>query len=193
MSALNVESIEVAYGGQPVVFEVGFELGDGRIGWLLGPSGCGKTTVLRAIAGFERPVKGRVAINGETVSDERRFLPPEQRRIGMVFQDYALFPHLTVADNIRFGIRKLAVSRQKQRIADMLELIGLSPLANAYPHQLSGGQQQRVAVARALAPHPSILLLDEPFSSMDTELREQLAREVRKILKRENVTAILDP
>ena len=191
MSALNVESIKVAYGGRPVVFEVDFELGDGRIGCLLGPSGCGKTTVLRAIAGFERPVKGRVAINGETVSDERRFLPPEQRRIGMVFQDYALFPHLTVADNIRFGIRKLAVSGQKRRIADMLELIGLSPLADAYPHQLSGGQQQRVAVARALAPHPSILLLDEPFSSMDTELREQLAREVRKILKRENVTAIL--
>ena len=191
MSALNVESIKVAYGGRPVVFEVDFELGDGRIGCLLGPSGCGKTTVLRAIAGFERPVKGRVAIDGETVSDERRFLPPEQRRIGMVFQDYALFPHLTVADNIRFGIRKLAVSGQKRRIADMLELIGLSPLANAYPHQLSGGQQQRVAVARALAPHPSILLLDEPFSSMDTELREQLAREVRKILKRENVIAIL--
>ena len=191
MSGLKVESIEVAYDGKPVVFDVGFQLDDGRIGCLLGPSGCGKTTVLRAIAGFERPVQGRVAINGETVSDEHGFLPPEQRNIGMVFQDYALFPHLTVADNIRFGIKKRPVAERKRRIAEMLELIDLADLADAYPHQLSGGQQQRVAVARALAPHPSILLLDEPFSSMDTELREQLARDVRKILKQEHVTAIL--
>jgi iron(III) transport system ATP-binding protein len=191
MKRVEVERIYVSYGNTQVVHELSFSLDDGRIGCLLGPSGCGKTTVLRTIAGFERPVAGRVSINEQVVSDEKKYLPPEKRDIGMVFQDFALFPNMTVADNIRFGIRSLSHDDQQARIHELLAMIGMTTLAKAYPHQLSGGQQQRVALARAMAPKPSILLLDEPFSSMDVELREQLAREVRHILKQENISAIL--
>jgi iron(III) transport system ATP-binding protein len=191
MKRVEVERIYVSYGNTQVVHELSFSLDDGRIGCLLGPSGCGKTTVLRTIAGFERPVAGRVSINEQVVSDEKNYLPPEKRDIGMVFQDFALFPNMTVADNIRFGIRSLSHDDQQARIHELLAMIGMTTLAKAYPHQLSGGQQQRVALARAMAPKPSILLLDEPFSSMDVELREQLAREVRHILKQENISAIL--
>jgi iron(III) transport system ATP-binding protein len=191
MHRLEVRHIDVSYGKTQIVHQVGFNLAEGRIGCLLGPSGCGKTTVLRAIAGFEKPTRGEVVINGQLASDGRVFLPPEQRRIGMVFQDFALFPNLTVADNIRFGLRTWSKPEQAQRVGELLAMIGLPTLGRAYPHQLSGGQQQRVALARAMAPRPSIMLLDEPFSSLDVELREQLAREVRHILKQENVAAIL--
>lgn len=191
MSKLKLNNLDVHYGSKHIVHNVSFNLDDGQIGCLLGPSGCGKTTVLRTIAGFETPSHGTINISGELISCPKRQLAPEKRNIGMVFQDFALFPHLTVADNIRFGLKDLSAKEQQQRISELLSMIGMTTLAKSYPHQLSGGQQQRVALARAMAPRPSILLLDEPFSSMDVELREQLAREVRAILKQENITAIL--
>jgi len=188
---LEVHKIDVCYGNKQIITELSFSLADGKIGCLLGPSGCGKTTVLRTIAGFEQPTSGQVAINQQVVSDQKVHLPPEKRQIGMVFQDFALFPNMSVQDNIRFGLKGWSKKEQQDRISELLAMIGMPTLARAYPHQLSGGQQQRVALARAMAPRPSILLLDEPFSSMDLELREQLAREVRYILKQENITAIL--
>jgi len=188
---VEVKNIDVCYGNQQIINDLSFSLMDGKIGCLLGPSGCGKTTVLRSIAGFEPPTKGQVLISNEIVSDQKKMIPPEKRQIGMVFQDFALFPHLSVQDNIRFGLQDWSKKQQQDRITELLAMIGMPTLARAYPHQLSGGQQQRVALARAMAPKPSILLLDEPFSSMDVELREQLAREVRHILKQENITAIL--
>lgn len=188
---LKVIDIDVSYGSTPVIDQLSFLLDDGRIGCLLGPSGCGKTTVLRTIAGFEQPTRGQVLIDDQVVSDKKKNLPPEKRNIGMVFQDFALFPNMSVADNIRFGIKKWPLKQQQQRVKELLDMIGMPDSGDVYPHQLSGGQQQRVALARAMAPKPSILLLDEPFSSMDIELREQLAREVRNILKQENITAVL--
>ncbi len=191
MNRLQVKGIDVSYGKTQVVHDVSFELGEGKIGCLLGPSGCGKTTVLRAVAGFEKPGQGEILINEQVVSGRRQFVPPERRKIGMVFQDFALFPHISVEGNIRFGIRNWPQREQLARVQELLAMIGLPALARAFPHQLSGGQQQRIALARAMAPRPSVLLLDEPFSSLDVELREQLAREVRQILKQEMVTTIL--
>ncbi len=188
---LDVESVDAGYGDLQVLERVSFSLEPGQIGCMLGPSGCGKTTVLRAIAGFEAVWNGRISIDGDEVSSRRVNLPPERRNVGMVFQDFALFPHLRVEDNVRFGLRGRPAREQQARVREMLAIVGMPAFAQAYPHQLSGGQQQRVALARALAPRPDILLLDEPFSSMDVELREQLAREVRNILKQENTTAIL--
>ncbi len=191
MSFLDVKNTSIAYGANAVVHDVSIQLKQGEIGCLLGPSGCGKTTLLRAIAGFEPVKSGEIRLDGNLVSQSGQNLPPEKRQIGMVFQDFALFPHLSVADNIRFGIRHLKRSEQKQRIDELLALIGLENMRARFPHELSGGQQQRIALARALAPKPRLLLLDEPFSSMDVELRAELAREVRQILKKENITAIL--
>jgi iron(III) transport system ATP-binding protein len=191
MHRLEVQQINVSYGSTQIVHDLSFNLDEGQISCLLGPSGCGKTTVLRTIAGFERPTSGRVRINQQVVSSGKHFLPPEKRQIGMVFQDFALFPNMSVADNIRFGLKSWSSRDQQARIGELLAMTGMTTLAKAYPHQLSGGQQQRVALARAMAPKPSILLLDEPFSSMDVELREQLAREVRHILKQEAMTAVL--
>lgn len=188
---LKVVEIDVSYGSTRVIDQLSFTLDDGRIGCLLGPSGCGKTTVLRTIAGFEQPSRGEVLIDDRVVSDRKRNLPPEKRNIGMVFQDFALFPNMTVGENIRFGLKHWSAREQQARVTELLAMIGMPASETAYPHQLSGGQQQRVALARAMAPKPSILLLDEPFSSMDVELREQLAREVRNILKQEHITAIL--
>jgi len=188
---LEVRRIDVCYGAKQIISDLSFSLNEGRIGCLLGPSGCGKTTVLRTIAGFEQPARGAVLIDQQVVSDEGYTMPPEQRHIGMVFQDFALFPNLTVQGNICFGLRGWSKQDQQARVQELLAMVGMPTSARAYPHQLSGGQQQRVALARAMAPKPSILLMDEPFSSMDVELREQLAREVRHILKQENITAIL--
>jgi iron(III) transport system ATP-binding protein len=157
---------------------------------LIGPSGCGKTTLLRAVAGLERASSGRIALQGETVSDGQHHMPAEQRRIGMVFQDYALFPHLDVGRNVAFGIHSLPRAERDQRVAEVLKLVGLDGLQNRCPHELSGGQQQRVALARALAPKPRLLLLDEPFSNLDVDLRERLAHEVRAILKAAGATAL---
>jgi iron(III) transport system ATP-binding protein len=188
---LDVENLDAGYDDLRVLNQVSFSLQPGQIGCMLGPSGCGKTTVLRAIAGFEPAWNGRILINNVEVSSRKFNLPPEQRNIGMVFQDFALFPHLKVEDNIRFGLKGWNKRDQQSRFQEMLAIVGMPAYARAYPHQLSGGQQQRIALARALAPGPGILLLDEPFSNMDVELREQLAREVRNILKQENNTAIL--
>lgn len=188
---LRVDQCVVAFDGVPVVRDVSFRLHRGTIGCLLGPSGCGKTTLLRAVAGFEALESGQIFLDDLPVGRKGWQLPPERRHVGMVFQDFALFPHLTVHDNVAFGIRRMGKSKRRARVDELLRLIGLQQYAKAYPHQLSGGQQQRVALARAIAPRPTLLLLDEPFSSMDAEMREQLARDVREILKHEQMTAIL--
>jgi iron(III) transport system ATP-binding protein len=190
-SQLEVENLDVSYDEYQVLRQVSFTVEPGKIGCMLGPSGCGKTTVLRAIAGFEPALGGRILIDRVEVSSIHYCLAPEKRNIGMVFQDFALFPNLTVAGNIGFGLKSWRNKDQQARVQELLAMIGMPAYGHAYPHQLSGGEQQRVALARAMAPRPGILLLDEPFSSMDVELREQLAREVRDILKQENVTAML--
>jgi iron(III) transport system ATP-binding protein len=188
---LQLFGVRHGYNGQPVLSDFSLSLARGRIGCVLGPSGCGKTTALRCIAGFERISAGRIALNGEDVSLPGRTVPPEKRRVGMVFQDYALFPHLTVAENVGFGLRQLDPSARARRVSETLEVIGMPDSAGRYPHELSGGQQQRVALARALAPQPELLLLDEPFSNLDIDLRERLGLELRDILKQQNMTAIL--
>ncbi|WP_214347330.1 ABC transporter ATP-binding protein [Pseudomonas congelans] len=186
---LNLRNLACGYQNQRVVQDLNLHLNAGDIGCLLGSSGCGKTTTLRAIAGFEPIHAGEITLAGEVISRPGWTLPPEKRRIGMVFQDYALFPHLSVAENIAFGIRNH--SRLDQVIAELLELVNLGTLGKRYPHELSGGQQQRVALARALAPEPQLLLLDEPFSNLDGELRRRLSHEVRDILKARGTSAIL--
>ncbi len=186
---LNLHGISCGFAGQPVVQDLSLHLNSGDIACLLGPAGCGKTTSLRAIAGFEPLQAGEISLNGEVISRPGFTLPPEQRRIGMVFQDYALFPHLSVAQNVAFGIRQHP--RREQLTAELLELVKLGELGKRYPHELSGGQQQRVALARALAPEPLLLLLDEPFSNLDGELRRRLSMEVRDILKARGISAIL--
>jgi iron(III) transport system ATP-binding protein len=189
MSLLELQDMACSYGGQPVVQQLNLQLQAGDIGCLLGASGCGKTTTLRAIAGFEAVHAGEIRLGGETVARPGFNLAPEKRRIGMVFQDYALFPHLSVTDNVLFGIRQHVEAR---KLADeMLELVNLQGLGQRFPHELSGGQQQRVALARALAPQPQLLLLDEPFSNLDVELRRRLSHEVRDILKHRGTSAIL--
>ena len=188
---LNVADLYLSFGRTAVLQGFGFDLEAGEIACLLGHSGCGKTTALRAVAGFEQPERGRIALQERTLSDGRLFVPPHLRRIGMVFQDYALFPHLNVADNIAFGLSGHSAEARKARVAELLSLIGLPDYGGHYPHQLSGGQQQRVALARALAPKPELVLLDEPFSNLDADLRTRLSKEVRSLLKQENTSALL--
>ena len=188
---LIVESVSVGYGQEMVAKDITFSLHKGGLTGLLGSSGCGKTTLLRAIAGFEPVRSGSIRLNGKELSNRHHSLLPEQRNIGMMFQDFALFPHLNVTDNIRFGLQKMSRKAQQQRVNELLELMQLPDVAKRYPHKLSGGQQQRIALARALAPKPRLLLMDEPFSSLDTDLRESLASEVRTILKTEGMTGIL--
>ena len=187
---LELDRIVQRYGTHTVVAGVNFQVESGRIACLLGPSGCGKTTLLRCIAGFEPIAEGEVRIKGVSVTRPDFRMPPEKRRIGMVFQDYALFPHLTVAANIGFGLARSDASASK-RVEQLLSTVGLEGQGGKYPHELSGGQQQRVALARALAPRPELILLDEPFSNLDVDLRERLSFEVRAILKQEGMTAIL--
>jgi iron(III) transport system ATP-binding protein len=177
-----------AFSDKLVVKDVTFELNSGRILALLGPSGCGKTTTLRLIAGFERLDSGRIEIAGQIMADGRIHVPPEKRRVGMVFQDFAIFPHLSVADNIAFGLGK--DPQAKARTDVMLEMVDLLGMGQQMPHELSGGQQQRVALARALALDPIILLLDEPFSNLDTSLRAQVREEVKDLLKANDSTAV---
>jgi iron(III) transport system ATP-binding protein len=162
----------------------------GEIGCLLGASGCGKTTVLRTIAGFEPLLDGEIFLNGSCVSSNGQLLPPAKRQIGMVFQDYALFPHLTIFDNVAFGLKGMDKALMIRRVNEALELVGLYSEHAKYPHEISGGQQQRVALARALAPKPQLLLMDEPFSNLDVTLRERLSMEVRDILKEYGTTAL---
>lgn len=188
---LQLNSIRQAYGEQAVIHNLSLVLRKGSIGCLLGPSGCGKTTALRCIAGFESVSAGEILLNGVCVSSVDFFVPPEQRRIGMVFQDYALFPHLDVAANIGFGLHQLTKVERERRVDELLHVVHLAEVSGKYPHELSGGQQQRVALARALAPRPALLLLDEPFSNLDVSLRERLSMEVRDIIKNQGTTAIL--
>jgi iron(III) transport system ATP-binding protein len=189
---LNVAQLCIRYPGAANAAVDGVTMGlrAGDIGVLIGPSGCGKTTLLRAVAGLERVSSGSIAIEREPVSKPGLHVPAEQRRIGMVFQDYALFPHLDIAGNVGFGIHQLAKAERANRVAEVLSLVGLKGMEARFPHELSGGQQQRVALARALAPRPRLLLLDEPFSNLDVDLRERLAHEVRAILKAAGATAL---
>ncbi len=189
---LDVAHLSVHYAGRgrPAVDGVSFSLQAGEIGVLIGPSGCGKTTLLRAVAGLERAQGGTITLAGQVVSQPGLHVPAELRRIGMVFQDYALFPHLNAAQNVAFGLMHLSRAEREQRVAEVLELVGLGNVHKRFPHELSGGQQQRVALARALAPRPRLLLLDEPFSNLDVDLRERLAHEVRGILKAAGATAL---
>lgn len=189
---LQVSQLQVRYAGQAVaaVQDVSLGLAAGQIGVLIGPSGCGKTTLLRSVAGLESVAAGAIRLGSQVVGSPGHSMPPEQRRIGMVFQDYALFPHLTVGSNVAFGIEHLPAAERSLRVAEVLQLVGLEGSAQRYPHELSGGQQQRVALARALAPRPQLMLLDEPFSNLDVDLRERLAHEVRNILKQAGATAL---
>lgn len=189
--ALELERITVAYQGDAVVHDLTLRVEPQTIASLLGPSGSGKTTVLRAIAGFEPLQGGQIRIDGVVVSAVGRTLPPERRQVGVVFQDYALFPHLDVGANIAFGLKRWNKAARAARVAELLELVRLDGAADAYPHELSGGQQQRVALARALAPRPRLILIDEPFSNLDSVLRESLGLEVRHILKDAGTTAVL--
>jgi iron(III) transport system ATP-binding protein len=200
IETLRLETITKQYSkhAAPAVNQVSFSLEQGDILGLLGASGCGKTTLLRMIAGFERPQQGTIILNGETVAAPHVWLPPERRDVGMVFQDYALFPHLTVAKNVAFGLmnqgRKGTRRFTPQRIQDLtteaIALVGLEGFEQRYPHELSGGQQQRVALARALAPRPTLILLDEPLSNLDVQVRLRLREEIRSVLKKTDTSAI---
>lgn len=191
--ALSLDNIRVAYSGSPHPILDGFSMTvrRGEIACLLGASGCGKTTALRAIAGFEYLSHGEIYLSQRCVAGPQIHLPPEKRHVGMVFQDYALFPHLTAAQNIAFGLRKQPREARQKRVNTLLHLVELQQHAERYPHELSGGQQQRIALARAMAPEPDILLLDEPFSSLDRPTRERLSGEVREILRQAGQTALL--
>ena len=189
--AIEIRELSLSIEGLSILNNISFNLGEIDIACLLGPSGCGKTSLLRCIAGFEKPNKGEVLIKGVITSKLNHHIPVEQRNIGMVLQDYVLFPHLNVTENIIFGLKTLGTKRVKERLWELIELLDLEKHINKFPHQLSGGQQQRVALARALARRPGVLLLDEPFSSLDIELREQLAHELRSILKQDGITTIM--
>ena len=188
---LQVCDLVHAYGAHEVVRGLSFSLARGSIGCIVGLSGCGKTTLLRCIAGFEPVTSGEIRLAGALVSSKGTLVAPEKRRIGMVFQDYALFPHLTIADNIGFGLRAMGTTERRARVTELVQMVGLGESPGAYPHEVSGGQQQRVALARALAPRPDLLLMDEPFSNLDVDLRERLSLEVREIIKASGATAII--
>jgi len=176
----------------PVVNGLSFEVEEGELFALLGPSGCGKTTTLRCVAGLETPDRGTVTLGGRTLdADDGPRVPPEKRGVGLVFQDYALFPHLTVAAHVAFGLRHLSRAERRDRVAEVVRLVGLAGLEDRLPHALSGGQQQRVALARAVAPRPRLLLLDEPFSSLDAGLRHETRERVRDLVRSEGMTALL--
>ncbi|GAA0375786.1 ABC transporter ATP-binding protein [Bacillus horti] len=193
MTFVSIEQLTYRYTAQqdPVIDELSFTMEQKEIVGILGPSGSGKSTFLRLMAGLELPEKGSITIAGHTVVDENKFVDAEHRGVGMVFQDYALFPHLTVAKNIMFGLHQMNRTERHQRLKEMLELVQLSEFAQRYPYELSGGQQQRVALARALAPKPAILLMDEPFSNLDTNLKESIRKELRDILHKAGMTCIL--
>lgn len=185
---ISLEDVAVHYGEIAAVNAFSLDVAEGTLVALVGPSGCGKTTVLRAIAGFEKPTRGTITIRGSVVTNANTMVAPEHRNVGMVFQDFALFPHISVAENVGYGV---SGSDRVRRVEEALALVGLSDHGDRFPHELSGGEQQRVALARALAPEPDVVLLDEPFSSLDAPQREKMRRELRKILKAARVTAIL--
>ena len=189
---LELRSVSCAYDpSRPAIRDISFSAREGEILCLLGPSGCGKTTVLRAIAGFEPVRSGQIFLSGRLVSSSSTTIPTEARRVGMVFQEYALFPHLRVADNIAFGLRHLSRAERRCRVQEMLILTGLEGFERRYPHELSGGQQQRVALSRALVQNPVLLLLDEPFSNLDPDMASRMRQEVHALLRRMKTTTIL--
>ncbi|REL28083.1 ABC transporter ATP-binding protein [Thalassotalea euphylliae] len=187
---LSVSQLNVTLAGQAILRDIAFELNAGEILGLVGPSGCGKTTLLNTIAGFIAQQRGSISIAGKAAIHPDNMLAPEKRQVGMIFQDYALFPHLTVEQNIAFGLSTLPKAEQAERVNHMLALLALSGFNQRYPHELSGGQQQRVAIARAIAPQPKLLLLDEPFSNIDARLRQSLMLELRQLFKQLQITAI---
>ncbi len=187
---LELDGIAKQYGGDEVISELSLSVRDGEILTMLGPSGCGKTTTLRLIAGLERPDAGHVRLDGSSVAGNGQFVPPEQREVGIVFQEFALFPHLSVRENVAFGLQAWDESARTDRVNELLDLVGLTDHGEKYPEELSGGQQQRIALARSLAPEPEMLLLDEPFSNLDVDLRVEMREEVRRIIKETGVTAI---
>ncbi|KPZ73003.1 Fe(3+) ions import ATP-binding protein FbpC [Pseudoalteromonas sp. P1-26] len=190
MSHLIIKDLAYQYNATQVLSELNLNVEQDEIVCLLGASGCGKTTTLKAIAGILQPEQGYMSIDSKVVNDSGLFVAPEKRNIGMMFQDYALFPHLTVSDNIAFGLSNISKAQKRERVDEMLSLVKLDGCAQRYPHQLSGGQQQRVAIARALAYKPSLLLLDEPFSNIDTQVRFELIADIRRIIKDQQVSAV---
>lgn len=188
----QIQDLSFRYKNSPVdnIQNFTLEIQRGEVICILGESGSGKSTVLRLIAGLELPLKGQILVDGKVLFDDRNFVVPEKRGIGMVFQDYALFPHMTVAENIEFGLKNFNLREKKERIHEMLKLVHLEDFAQRYPYELSGGQQQRVAIARAVGPEPSILLLDEPFSNLDAHLRHMIREELSRILQETGVTSI---
>ncbi|NRS49636.1 ABC transporter ATP-binding protein [Brevibacillus sp. HB2.2] len=193
MTFFEVKNLTFGYesGNGSVIRDFSLQMEQGEVVGLLGNSGCGKSTLLRLIAGLESPKSGRIQIDGKVLVDQGQFVEPEQRGIGMIFQDYALFPHLTVEQNILFGLHRLSKAERIVRLKEILALVQLEGYGKRYPHELSGGQQQRVAFARALAPRPAILLMDEPFSNLDAELKTKIRDDLKQMLRAAKMTSIL--
>ncbi|MFC0559391.1 ABC transporter ATP-binding protein [Halalkalibacter alkalisediminis] len=189
---VQIENLQYRYKNaiEPTIKDFSLNMDQGEIVCILGESGSGKSTILRLLAGLETANRGSISINGKTIMSDHHFMPPEKRGVGMVFQDYALFPHMTVANNIKYGLRKMSRRQKQQRLDEMLSLINLTEYKDRYPFELSGGQQQRVALARALAPAPSLLIFDEPFSNLDANLQVRIRDELRSILKKTGITSI---
>lgn len=188
---LAIDHVTRRFGAVAALDDVSFEMEAGQVVCLVGHSGCGKSTLLRVIAGIETINAGRIALAGDTASGDGTFIEPEQRQIGFMFQDYALFPHLTARRNIGFGLRKMSRDAALRRVADVVDLLGIADLADRYPHQLSGGEQQRIALARALAPQPKLLLMDEPFSNLDRGLRDGIRHQTLKLIRELGISAII--
>jgi len=191
LNFLQLNNVSTGFDNTTVVSDISFGICEGELACLLGPSGCGKTTMLRAISGFQNITSGSIILAGKTLSDNTNLVPPEQRQVGMVFQDHALFPHLSIAENVAFGLSKIDQDERNKRVLALLDLVGMQEFGERYPDELSGGQSQRAALARAIAPQPKLLLMDEPFSNLDSELRESLGYEVRALLKELGITAIM--
>lgn len=190
-ASLTFEGVERRYGAATALAGISLDIAPGEVVCLLGPSGCGKTTLLRIASGIEKPSAGRVLISGEEVAGPSRFVPPEKRHVGLMFQDFALFPHLTIRDNVAFGLQALPRAVAHREAIAMLARVGLERFADQYPHVLSGGEQQRVALARALAPRPAVVLMDEPFSGLDVQLRERLQEQTLALLRETRATAVI--
>ncbi|MBT8142342.1 MAG: ABC transporter ATP-binding protein [Gammaproteobacteria bacterium] len=188
---LTIKNLSHAFANKPVLDDINLVLQNGEIGCLLGPSGSGKTTILRCIAGFETPQQGEIYTNSELISSPAKQVDPHKRHIGMMFQDFALLPHLSVANNVAFGLHQLDKKSRQAKVQEVLQVVGLEDMADKHPHQLSGGQQQRVALARAIAPNPRLILMDEPFSNLDVTLRKRLGADIRRILKHYQITALM--
>ncbi|MFK2825425.1 ABC transporter ATP-binding protein [Bacillus sp. B190/17] len=193
MKIVDVQNLVFSFSsaGEPVINGVSLSIMKDEIVGILGPSGSGKSTILRLIAGLEMPWQGSISIAEKPVVTEKLFVQPEDRGVGMVFQDYALFPHMTVTENIMFGLGRLPKKERKPRVLEMLKLVKMEKFAERYPHELSGGQQQRIALARALAPKPNVLLMDEPFSNLDADLKAEIREDLRVILKKANITCMI--